>query len=128
MDVAKHIAFWLESAREDWSASRSLLDKGHIRHGLFFVHLAVEKTIKAAVVGRTGGVPPKSHDLLRLATLANLDPEGTRRSALARVNQYCVEGRYPDNWGSAPSDEEAAEVVLLAEGLLEWLKQASERR
>lgn len=126
--MAKHTAFWLGSAREDWSASRALLEKDHTRHGLFFVHLAVEKTVKALVVARTGEVPPKSHDLLRLATLANLDLEATRRSALARVNQYCVEGRYPDSWGSAPSREEAAEVVLLAEELLRWLEQTFEKR
>jgi hypothetical protein len=32
--------------------------------------LAIEKQMKAVVVARTGEIPPKSHDLLRLAALA----------------------------------------------------------
>ena len=32
MDEQKHIAYWTNSASEDWRAAMSLLEKGHIRH------------------------------------------------------------------------------------------------
>jgi HEPN domain-containing protein len=128
MDTAKHTAFWRESALEDWNAARSLMDKGHLRHGLFFVHLAIEKTIKAAVVHRTGEMPPKSHDLLRLGTLADLQLDDGKRLALTRIGRYCLEGRYPDTWGGPPDETEAREVVAEAEEMSRWLETLFEKK
>ena len=128
MDRSKHIHFWFESAGEDWDAAQSLLEKGHVRHGLFFVHLAVEKRIKAAVVAETGEMPPKSHDLLRLAALARLSLDDDKRAALSRIARYCLEGRYPDTWGGPPEADEAKAVVATAESVSAWLQAMFEKK
>jgi HEPN domain-containing protein len=67
MDVEKHVRYWQNSADEDWRAAMSLLDEGHYRHGLFFVHLSIEKKLKAAYVAANFAPAPRSHDLQRLA-------------------------------------------------------------
>jgi HEPN domain-containing protein len=121
MDVEKHIKYWKESAAEDWRAAMSLLEKGHIRHSMFFMHLSVEKRLKAAFVAGTGQPAPRSHDLQRLAKDAGLEVTQDRSKSLARINRFCLEGRYPDNWVAPLDADEAAEIVALAEELEEWL-------
>ena len=58
MDVQKQVDYWRTSGEEDMAAAMSLLEEGHLRHALFFAHLAIEKEIKACVVRRTCSVPP----------------------------------------------------------------------
>ncbi len=42
MDVPKQVDYWRIGGQEDLAAAKSLLEKGHLRHGLFFAHLALE--------------------------------------------------------------------------------------
>ena len=46
---------------------------------IYLAHLAVEKAFKALVSEITGKAPPKTHNLIRLAELAEIElPEDTR--------------------------------------------------
>ena len=122
MDAQKQIDYWRDGGGEDIAAARSLLEKGHVRHALFFSHLAVEKMLKAHVAKVTKDAPPRSHDLLRLADIAGLSLCRERRRFLARIQQYCLEGRYPDSWPPSPPAEEAASVLGECEEVVLWLK------
>jgi HEPN domain-containing protein len=75
VDVAKQIDYWRTGGDEDFAAAESLLEKGHLRHCLFFAHLAVEKMLKAHVTSQTKDVPPRIHNLIRLAKMAGLSPD-----------------------------------------------------
>ncbi len=121
LDQAKHVAHWRAGASEDLAAARDLAQRGHARHALFFGHLAVEKTLKGLVTARTGEIPPRSHDLLRLAEKASIDPGNERGLTLARIGRYCVEGRYPESWGPAPSPEVVTDVLAKVSEIPEWL-------
>jgi len=46
VDISKQIIFWRDNAKEDWDVARQLVDNGRTRHGLFFAHLALEKSLK----------------------------------------------------------------------------------
>jgi len=35
VDIEKQIAFWKNSAIDDWSVAKQLVNSGKIRHGLF---------------------------------------------------------------------------------------------
>ena len=70
MDVQQHIDFWRAGALEDWDVGAGLVRDGKTRHGLFFVHLAIEKALKALVTRKTAEVPPRIHNLPKLAQLA----------------------------------------------------------
>ncbi len=72
VDVAKQIDYWRTGGDEDFAAAESLVEEGHLRHGLFFAHLAVEKILKAHVTRQTREVPPRIHNLVRLAEMAGL--------------------------------------------------------
>ena len=42
LDIEKLVAFWRHDAQEDLTVAQGLLERGRIRHGLFFLHLALE--------------------------------------------------------------------------------------
>lgn len=125
LDREKHAAFWMAGAEEDLAAAARLLETGHRRHGLFFAHLAVEKALKRLATLRTGEVPPKSHDLLRLAEVAGLVVDEARAVSMARLGRFCLEGRYPESWTPPPSPDLATEVLVEAKGLVAWLSSMS---
>ena len=115
MDIQKQIDYWMKSAEEDFAAAQSLSEKGHFRHSLFFAHLAVEKMLKGHVVKQTGDMPPRIHDLVRLAETAQLQPTQEQLNFLSRFGLYQLEGRYPD----------AMQAILDAETTKEKLQYLS---
>ena len=104
------------------AAARSLLGRGYLRQAPFFAHLGIEKMLKAHVTRATNDVPPRTHDLLRLADTAGVSLSQEQRESLARLQQYCLEGRYPGLESSDPSRNEADSVLTDAEELLSWLQ------
>jgi len=122
MDVRRQTDSWRLGAEEDMAAARSLLARGHLRQALFFAHLGIEKMLKAHVTRATNDVPLRTHDLLRLADTARVSLSQEQRESLARLQQYCLEGRYPGFESSDPSRNEADSVLTDAEELLSWLQ------
>ena len=121
MDVSKHVEHWRDGARQDWEVGSDLVRRGRSRHGLFFVHLALEKALKALVCRATDSVPPRLHDLLRLATTARLEISEQQREVLAEVNSFNLAGRYPEAIGPLPSRGQALRLLEEAGGILQWL-------
>jgi len=107
IDIGKQIAHWRNSAEEDWSVAQDLVTRGKIRHGLFFAHLALEKTLKAHICKATGELASKIHNLVRLSEKAGLKLTDTQIDLLAEVSQFNIEGRYPEMLLPTPSREEA---------------------
>ena len=122
MDAQKQIEFWKVSAEEDFAAAESLLEKGHFRHCLFFAHLAVEKMLKAHVTRQTSDIPPRIHNLVRLAESAELRLSPEQARFLRGFDVYQLEGRYPDSAQVLLDLETAQAKLTLAEEMLKWLK------
>ena len=96
---------------------------GRIRHGLFFAHLTLEKSLKALVCKHTRDLAPKIHNLSRLAELAGLALPGGYGEILAEVNAFQMEGRYPKVLTEPPSKERALYYLTRAEEVYQWLMQ-----
>ena len=122
MDVGKQIEYWLQGAEEDLAAAQSLLEKGHLRHALFFAHLALEKALKAHVTGRTGSVPPRIHNLTMLAERSGLKVPPDRADLLRRFSAYAIEGRYPHTVTMELGPDMASERLASARETVQWLK------
>ena len=121
MDVRRQVEYWLNGSQDDIEAAVVLLEKRKIRQSLFFAHLAVEKVLKAHVSKATDAVPPRTHDLLRLAELAGISIPAPRRVFLARLQRYCMEGRYPDLPPETPEWDEARTELDEAQETRSWL-------
>jgi len=123
VDVGKQIDYWRSSSEEDFAAAESLLEKGHLRHSLFFAHLAIGKMLKAHVTRQTRDVPPRIHNLVRLAQIAATKLDGKQEEFLREFGVYQLEGRYPDSEQVLLDLSAAREEILRAREMLEWLKK-----
>jgi HEPN domain-containing protein len=121
VDIDHQIAHWRDGAREEWDVAAELLEKGRVRHALFFTHLAVEKALKALACRHTKDLAPRTHNLVRLAEVAGLALGHDRLRVLARLNEFCQAGRYPEVPGRLPNVEEAAVRVAEAREVFLWL-------
>ncbi len=121
IDIDKQVAYWRESAEEDWDVGCSLVEQGKTRHGLFFLHLALEKVLKAHVCRATQDLAPKVHSLRRLSELSGLSITEEDADFLAAFDRYDIAGRYPDTLGPAPTKEEAKSRQIKAQEVFTWL-------
>ena len=123
LDVEKQVAHWSKGADEAWEAAQDLIRRDRrISFGLFFVHLAFEKIIKAHVWRAKKEMPPHIHNLNRLAELAEIPMNADHKKVLAEINEFNIEGRYSDLLSPPPSFEEANLYLQRAEGTFLWLK------
>ncbi len=107
LDIEKQITFWRNGAQEDLTVAQELLERGRSRHGLFFLHLALEKLLKAHVCRQTRDLAPRLHNLVRLAELAELHLSERHQDTLAEMNPFAIAGRYPDTPFPLPTLEGA---------------------
>jgi HEPN domain-containing protein len=122
LDVEKNIAHWQNGAKEALETADDLINRDHrVLHGLFFVHLALEKIIKAHIWRVKKEMPPRIHNLNRLAEVAGLPLDEKNRDILAEVNEFNIEGRYSDLLMPPPSLAEAKQYLERAKGTFEWL-------
>lgn len=122
-DIEKRVAHWRIGADEAWEAAVDMINKDRrIQFGLFFVHLALEKIIKAHIWRVREKVPPHIHNLIRLAELAELPLSDKNKKVLAEINEFNIEGRYSDLLGPPISFQDARGYLRKAKGTFEWLK------
>ncbi len=122
MDIDEQIEYWKTGSAEDLAAAGSLLEEDHLRHCLFFAHLALEKMLKAHVVRMTHDAPPRMHNLVRLAHLAGLYPDDTQERFLRRFDLYQLEGRYPDAQQVTLDRDLTRQELQKATETWQWLK------
>ena len=127
-NVQTQIEYWRASSDEDWEAAGLLVENGKIHHGLFFLHLAMEKLLKAHVCQTTNDHPPKIHDLVRLTQRAEMELHEEWMLLLGRVNAFCLIGRYPGNPQSQRiSQDVARRYIGEVQEVRTWLLQKLSR-
>jgi HEPN domain-containing protein len=121
VNIEKQIAYWRDGANEDWAVAKELVDRGRVRHGLFFAHLAMEKALKAHVCAKTRNLAPRIHNLPALAEIAVLRVGEGNRKTLAALNAFCLAGRYPDAFPPQPSKAQARALLRRSKETFTWL-------
>ena len=97
MTIKEHIGYWLKSANHDLEIAESLFDSGKYDWCLFIGHLVLEKVLKAIYVQNSNNkIPPKIHNLVRLAEIGKLQLSQEDKIFLDEVNDFNLEVRYPD--------------------------------
>jgi HEPN domain-containing protein len=93
----EHIAYWVEAANKDWMAVQDMYAAKTFVYSLFFAHLVLEKLAKANwVKDNEENFPPKTHNLLSIISKTSLQFSIPEEDFFARMNQFQLEGRYPD--------------------------------
>lgn len=99
MDIAKQVKYWQEGAAEEIKIAQELHESSYWRQSLFFLHLGLEKIIKAHVSRHIKDIAPRTHNLVRLAQKSGIEPGHGSMEILGEINMFQMEGRYP---GSVP--------------------------
>jgi len=92
------VAYWLSLADEDVSVAELLLNgKKYLQAG-FFCHLIAEKALKAVIANVSNEIPPKIHDLAKLAERSGIfdDLSEQQLNLLKELTPLNIEARYPE--------------------------------
>ena len=121
------VAHWCRGAKEDWRVGIRLLRMKSSRHAFFFIHLALEKMLKAHCCAAKEGAVPRIHSLTLLADGARLRLPADMLEFLAEFNRFNIICRYPEHDDPVPRGREAARFLKQAREVFRWLtRQLSE--
>ncbi len=123
MDVRKQVAYWRNGADEALEVAHILWEKDKTPEAMFFTHLALEKILKARVILKTADLPPRIHNLVRLAEITAVPFTSEQMTFLRGMNAYQMQGRYPEDFPMIISRETARDDMAAAEEMLAWLKK-----
>ncbi|MCL2081401.1 MAG: HEPN domain-containing protein [Oscillospiraceae bacterium] len=126
------IEYWLGLCDEDFITAKWLLRGERWLYTAYFCNQIAEKALKAAVANVTDEVPPKTHDLYKLAKYSRITEDLTdaHRVFLNKIARYQIEARYPEykNQSAALLDaEKCGQMLNETEDFLCWIKQRLER-
>ena len=126
MTKEEHIKHWLESAEHDLDTSNTLFEAGKYDWALFLGHLVLEKALKAIYVqNNENKIPPKLHNLVRLAEVSSVQLEKEKKIIFDKINDFNIEVRYPEyknEFYKICTKEFAEEKILQIKELYQWLK------
>jgi HEPN domain-containing protein len=115
---------WAERARYDLDTAEAMLKAGRYLYVLFCCQQAVEKALKAVIVKKTGELPPRIHNLLRLAETAGIESSEEQIDLLTKLSGYYIKSRYPEEIrvaGAAITQRLAQEILGRTEQTVKWV-------
>ena len=127
MNVLDKVEYWLNLCDEDMTTAKWLLQGKRLLHMTFFCHQITEKALKAVVASVTGEIPPKIHDLKKLAKQGNILDNFTDNqfAFLVELDPFNTEARYPDykaKIAETLTEEKCDRILKETEDFLCWIK------
>jgi len=128
MTREEHIKYWEKLSDEDLKVAETLLKNQHYLYAGFMCHLVMEKILKASYVKLKNETPPYTHDLPRLAKLAEFYDlfSNDQRLFLNTLNPLNIEARYPDykeRIAKQLTKERCNQVFEQTKQLQQWTKE-----
>ena len=95
--MSHNVQYWIETADYDLETARAMLQTKRLLYVGFMCHLVVEKSLKACYVNAGRGIPPKTHNLRKLATLSGIydTMSEEQKDFLDVLEPLNIEARYP---------------------------------
>ncbi len=115
---------WAERAIYDLDTARAMLESKRYLYVLFCCQQAVEKMLKAIIVKRSQELPPRLHQLVRLAERAQVPLNEEQADFLRELSTHYIQSRYPEeieDISSQLSVQQARQVVKQTEEMVRWL-------
>ncbi len=97
MTKEDHINYWISTSEKDWTVVHNLYKSKDYIYCLFFSHLVIEKLSKAVWVKNCEkNHPPRTHNIVYILEKANIVIDDEKKEFLLILNDFQLEGRYPD--------------------------------
>lgn len=87
---------WKKGAADALDTAEKLFTDKKYHHSLFFLHLAIEKLIKALHQKKRNEPAPPIHNLARLVELCKLDVNEQIEREIKEISSFNVSARYDD--------------------------------
>lgn len=118
---------WLATSDYDFDTAKDMLTSGRYVYVVFMCHLSSEKLLKGAVVEFTEiDMPPRIHDLNRLAEVATLKLTDEQNIFLKSLSIEQQKTRYPEDikaLGKSYTQSYAQEILKQTREFRTWLRQ-----
>jgi len=126
------VDYWLELCDDDLKAAKAMLKSENFLWAGFICHLVAEKALKAAIAGIINEVPPKTHDLPKLADKTGIcgDLPEAYKNLLNKLTPLQIETRYPEykeKISELLTEKYCADLLKETEELLCWIKRKLEK-
>ncbi len=122
---------WFRQAQYDLGTAESLFGSERYPPVLFFCHLSLEKALKALYIEKYNDIPEKTHSLVLLVELLDLQLPQHLIDSLLIINRLGVTGRYPHNLEKMLeqySRPQTRKILDETKETLTWLIQKSSKR
>jgi HEPN domain-containing protein len=121
------VDYWLSITESDIRSAHLLFNGKEYLNAGFYCHLITEKALKANYNAFTGDIPPKMHDLMKLADKGGLLSELSeeQKEFLRKLQPMNIEARYPEYKSQIAStlNRDICEKTLSeTEAFLCWIK------
>ena len=89
---------FIKSAEYDLNTAEFMLKSGRYIYVIFMCHLSLEKMLKAIVTETTQKISPRSHNLIYLLKLGNIQLPTELFNFIAKINNASILTRYPEDF------------------------------
>ena len=126
----ERVDYWLTLADYDLETARAMLQTKRYLYVGFMCHQTIEKSLKAVIARdcADGEIPPKIHDLSKLAIRAKLMDSMSveQQDFIEDLNPLHIEARYPgykERIAKTLRSADSKEIIVETESLLCWIKE-----
>ena len=130
MNENEKVEYWLKLSDYDIKTAKAMRKTGRYLYVGFMCHQTIEKALKAVISRdcKEGEIPPKIHDLSKLAVRAKVFDLMTedQQYFIEDLNPLNVEARYPeyeDEIAAGLTNESCTELIIKTKELLCWIKK-----
>jgi len=92
----KLIEYWIDGSEDDWDTMSILYDNKKFVYSLFFLHLSIEKILKALYVKKNSLQAPPIHNLSELVKGSKIIIDISQQKFITTLLPFYIQARYPD--------------------------------
>lgn len=121
------VKYWISIAEYDFETAEAMLKTERFLYVGFMCHQTIEKLLKAVIEKeRISDVPPKIHNLLRLANIANIALPDKYMKLISYLNPLNIEARYPsykNNLTKILTKDRCQELLIQTREMKLWIEK-----
>ena len=126
MNIKEIENYWLNSADDALDTAIQLFKAKKFSHSMFFLHLSVEKLLKALFVNHKNIEPPFGHNLVNLSLkITEVKFEKSQLELLSQISTFNIAARYDDykqNFYKTCDKKFATKYLKASKDIIKWLK------
>lgn len=125
MKTKEKISFWVDAGNYDLKTAEFMQKSGRYVYTAFLCQQAIEKYLKALYIKKTSHEAPRTHNLVYLIGLLQLEITDEQLKLLTDLTSYYIEGRYPtykQKISSTLSRKKADIILAKTKEIIKWLK------